>query len=84
MKKIDELRGPSCLTMARDDEPLFVLRANDEAAPVAVLAWAEAYKNRKMKDQGDLNTRQRAKLKEAFACAAQMMIWKVDQQVAKL
>jgi hypothetical protein len=39
MKKADELeRG--CIAKAADDEPVFVLRANDKLAPVVVRAWA--------------------------------------------
>jgi hypothetical protein len=43
MIKRDELKGPSCLTNAADDEPLFVLRANDELAAAVVVTWANRY-----------------------------------------
>jgi len=43
MIKSKEIEGPSCLTAAADDEPLFVLRANDEVAAYIVNQWAYAY-----------------------------------------
>jgi len=40
MLKRDELANPeSCINKAADDEPVFVLRANDENAPAIVLEW---------------------------------------------
>ena len=33
--------GDSCLNNAADDEPLFVLRANDPLAPVVVSYWSK-------------------------------------------
>lgn len=40
MQKSEELKDPaSCLNKARDDEPIFVLRGIDPAAPAAVEAW---------------------------------------------
>lgn len=42
MKKHEELSDPkSCLSKANYDEPLFILRATDKAAPVAIRAWIE-------------------------------------------
>ena len=42
MKKHEELTSVnSCLNKAADDEPLFVLRATDPAAPAAIRAWIE-------------------------------------------
>lgn len=40
MLKCDEVAGPSCLTKAADDEPVFVLRGQDKLAPALVRAWA--------------------------------------------
>lgn len=40
MTKREVLVGPSCLTRALDDEPIFVLRGKDPCAPSAILAWA--------------------------------------------
>jgi hypothetical protein len=42
VKKHDELTDPtSCLNKARDDEYLFVLRAHDVAAPMAIRHWTD-------------------------------------------
>ena len=42
MIKSDEIGRPdSCLNKAGDDEPLFVLRANDPLAAATVEYWAE-------------------------------------------
>ncbi len=35
---------PSCLTNARDDEPVFVLRAQDKLAPFVIKIWANVAK----------------------------------------
>ncbi len=41
MKKIDEISDPSsCINKADNDEPVFVLRANDPLAPAVVDYWA--------------------------------------------
>jgi len=40
MRKKDEINHPdSCLNKAKDDEPIFVLRAQDAFAPHLVAAW---------------------------------------------
>lgn len=33
----------SCLAKARDDEPIFVLRAHDKSSPKIVRAWAKNF-----------------------------------------
>ena len=43
MNKRKLIEGPSCLTRAADNEPLFVLRANDELASNTVRRWAHDY-----------------------------------------
>lgn len=43
MLKRDELTNPrSCMSKAADDEPVFVLRAQDKHAPAMVRIWAGA------------------------------------------
>jgi hypothetical protein len=74
MIKTQELAGPSCLTAAADDEPLFVLRANDELAPEIVRRWAYAYYNAKG-GQFRMTPPQLAKCDEAFALARAMERW---------
>jgi hypothetical protein len=41
LTKRQVIDGPSCLTRAAEDEPVFVLRAKDPAAPAAMRAWAK-------------------------------------------
>jgi hypothetical protein len=42
MLKIDEITNPtSCLNKAADDEPIFVLRANDPLAIAIIREWAK-------------------------------------------
>jgi hypothetical protein len=77
MIKSDELKGPSCLTRAAADEPLFVLRANDELAPSVVLWWADRYALSKG-GYNKLTSKQRAKCDEASALARKMEIWKAN------
>ena len=80
MRKSDELKGPSCLTNAADDEPLFVLRANDELAPHMVRIWAERYYASKMGEQYTLPVERMKhiamKYEEALALARMMDEWK--------
>lgn len=76
MIKSDEIKGPSCLTNATDDEPVFVLRANDELAPDIVRLWAAMYKHQKQAAcRNGLNYDQIAKHKEALNLADQMDHW---------
>lgn len=92
MIKSKELIGPSCLTNAKDDEPLFVLRANDELAPKIVRAWALDYHNSKCQQNWEashadgstehkwaLNEAQTAKYREANALADQMEAWRLGR-----
>jgi len=67
--------GSSCLNLAYDDEPIFVLRANDETAPHLIRAWAEKYHEAKGRGMSG-NDRQLAKYNEAYAIARAMEIWR--------
>lgn len=80
MRKTDELRGPSCLTNAGDDEPLFVLRANDELAPNIVRLWASLYMRKHMM-AGSLTPARSDKWGEAIELAVQMEEWR-DKRAA--
>jgi hypothetical protein len=71
-----ELKGPSCLTSARDDEPIFVLRANDEIAPLVVRFWATQYFKFKSKLAGGMTPTQKAKMAEALQLADHMHRWR--------
>jgi hypothetical protein len=65
MKKRDELTDPrSCFSKAADDEPLFVLRAQDFTAPATILDWL--LHNPDLPDD---------KHDEAIACIEAMEAW---------
>jgi len=73
-----EIAGPSCLTRADSNEPLFVLRANDELAPLIVRRWANLY----ISSKGVFATKEQiAKFSEAMALAEQMESWKAARIV---
>ena len=79
MDKRDELSDSnSCLNRAAPDEPVFVLRANDELAPDLVREWAHRYTELKAAD-GGLSARQVDKRDEAFRLADRMLAWKDKQ-----
>lgn len=62
MKKIDELNEPtSCWNKAADDEPLFVLRGIDVAAPAVVAAWIKERKRLGKNIEGDDQTEEAEK-----------------------
>lgn len=82
MIKRDEIATPtSCLNCAADDEPLFVLRANDESAPAQVAAWARNY----LEDKGGwlkMTPAQQKKYTDAMDLAGHMRIWKMQKNRA--
>lgn len=78
MLKRDELASPfSCINKAADDEPVFVLRANDPVAAKVVRFWASEYVSRKrdMSTDGLLTHTQITKAQEARGCANEMDAW---------
>ena len=67
-----------CFARARDDEPLFVLRATDELAPELVREWARQYRAQKAADpptQRAEHERREAKYREALQLATEMERW---------
>lgn len=64
-----------CLKKAGDDEPIFVLRAQDKTAPLAVRAWAATAK---LVGAGD------DKVAEALKTADEMEAWQKANGRAKL
>ena len=83
MLKKDELVGPSCLTRAHDDEPIFVLRANDDIAPGLIRLWAIRYQLKKQK-AGTYGEREEAKYHEALNLAKAMEEWvKAKHQICE-
>lgn len=75
MLKHRELSSPSsCLNRADENEPVFVLRANDELAPGAVRHWAAQYIATKGGWEA-MTGRQHTKYQEAMKLADQMDEW---------
>lgn len=64
MTKENELKqsAEGCLAKAKNDEMLFILRAQDKSAPKVVLHWIAK----------NFDTAPEEKLREAFECAIQM------------
>lgn len=78
MNKREVIAGPSCLTAAADDEPVFVLRANDELAALMIDTWASYYKARKQQ-LGEWGDKQQAKYYKALLDAQDMRAWLAGQ-----
>ena len=77
VKAFERANPSSCWNKAAEDEPVFVLRSNDELAPDLVEAWAKEYFLRKSAEQdGKLSSQQIAKYEEALQLAKQMRIWR--------
>lgn len=77
MKRIDEInRVDSTLNRAGDEEPIFILRANDPLAPTVVRAWVDKYIETKQRP-GSPQEHQKniAKAREALRTAAAMELW---------
>ena len=60
------MRGEGCLGKAADDEPVFVLRAQDKLAPGLIELWAEGAEGHRCAPE---------KVAEARALAARMRAW---------
>lgn len=74
MDKGTELLNPnSCLNKACDDEPLFVLRANDPIAPQTIRHWVTMSWNHKIKGGPSISNDKRA---EALDIAIAMEKWR--------
>lgn len=65
--KSEELREDGCFSKAADDEPLFVLRAQDKFAPLMVEIWRTL-----VKEESDGETR---KTHMASLLAEEMREW---------
>lgn len=64
-------RGEGCLGRAADDEPIFILRAQDKLAPALIEEWAE-----RLYAAAPFNTATE-KIDEARALATKMRMWQV-------
>lgn len=65
----------SCLNKAHEDEPIFVLRANDPLAAQTVESWAEWYRA-VHEGAGSLTPARREKYAEAWKVAEAMRTWR--------
>lgn len=72
--KSSELKD-GCFAHAADDEPIFVLRANDEQAWESVFMWAGNYAHKHIED-GTLDSNRLIKLIDAIDTANRMRQWK--------
>jgi hypothetical protein len=80
MIKRDELANPnSCLNKAADNEPIFVLRANDDIAAYVVREWAYRYYQDKRSNPGGVTDPQKAKFDEALELADTMERWQRER-----
>ncbi len=78
--RTSELANPdSCFSKAAEDEPLFVLRANDELAPDSVREWAWAYRRSKRVKGEWHDERVQQKFSEALTLADAMQRWKTQR-----
>lgn len=68
----------SCLDNTKPGEPIFVLRAHDKIAPLAVYAWVREFNYRHEHNQTEAT---KAKWEEAMLLAKSMERWP-DRKVA--
>ena len=77
--KVENILNPnSCWNRAADDEPVFIIRANDDTAPATVTTWAVRY----MQSKGgyaSLTLVQREKYHEALQVAEAMRQWRIKK-----
>jgi hypothetical protein len=73
MKKIDEITTPdSCINKAENDEPVFVLRANDPLAAGTVDYWANQAEGTNIHEVYKINT--------ARELAQEMRRWRAEKK----
>jgi len=80
LKRQELATHDSCLNRAHDDEPVFVLRANDASAPSAVRAWAAFYLKRK-RSGGSWTQAAEDKAREARQLADDMENWRRENRL---
>ncbi len=73
MKRIEEISDPSsCINKADNDEPVFVLRANDPLAASVVDVWVNMAEGTGIHEDW--------KLKEARELAQEMRRWRTEKK----
>lgn len=74
--KTENILDPnSCWNRAESEEPVFILRANDDVAPANVILWAQQYLSSKG-GLRNMNHTQVAKYENALQIARQMREWR--------
>lgn len=69
-------KGEGCLAKAADDEPVFILRAQDAFAPLAIVDWANNLRAvASVKQDKVLAKKYEDKALGALEVSAQMVIW---------
>lgn len=68
-------KGEGCFAKAHDDEPIFILRAQDKLAPGIIEQWALEAEREWHGTVSDTADRARKKIAEARALAHQMRAW---------
>jgi hypothetical protein len=79
MNKREVIEGPSCLTRAANDEPVFVLRANDDLAVEVVTYWCHRY--RECHGMDHMPDKFRMKHDSAFKVAEAMKQWRRSREM---
>lgn len=79
LKQEEIVDRKSCFNKAEMNEPVFVLRANDEIAPGLVRKWAEMYARTKSRERDGMSPRQIAKYEEALQLANSMDQWRQER-----
>lgn len=82
--KVENILDPqSCWNRAENEEPVFILRANDYEAPAVVIMWANRYAIKKG-GWAKMTYEQRAKFEGALRVAEAMRQWqlkKIDDDI---
>lgn len=73
-------RGEGCLGKAADDEPVFILRAQDALAPLIVRAWADQLSA--LTSPSD--DKRRKKAEDARKLAKDMEAWQIEKGLRKM
>jgi len=75
--KAENITNPtSCWNKAGNDEPVFVLRANDSSAPDLIIMWANMYVSRR--GWHLMSAEQQQKFRDALAVADAMRKWRIE------
>lgn len=82
-KVVNILDRNSCFNKADDQEPIFVLRANDRVAADVILIWAQRYMMEKGGKNGwlGMSEEQQGKYKNALNVVEEFKLWVADDDI---